>query len=137
MKLSNQRPEEVDVNITPMIDIVFLLLLFFMISTSFVRESSLKVDLPEATGEPTEQEQLTIDIVVFTDGTFSINDTVFDDLTHAKIADGLKKAAGKDADPHIIISADASAEYQHVVTIMDTSRQLGYNRLTLATRQPE
>ena len=74
MNLSPQKPEDPDVNLTPMIDVVFLLLLFFMVSTSFIRESSLKVDLPEATGEALVEQGVSIDIIIKTNGDFIIND---------------------------------------------------------------
>jgi biopolymer transport protein ExbD len=118
-----------------MIDVVFLLLLFFMVSTSFIRESSLKVDLPEATGQVLVEKQAPIDIIINADGHFIINETTILEPDNARLAELLKQAVGDRQDPHIIISADANAEYQHIVTAMDTAQQLGYTRLTLATRQ--
>ena len=135
MNLSPQKPEDPDVNLTPMIDVVFLLLLFFMVSTSFIRESSLKVDLPEATGEALVEQGVSIDIIIKTNGDFIINDVTLLDTSRENIAKVLKKIADDNDDPHIIISADANAEYQNIVTAMDTAQQLGYTRLTLATRQ--
>ncbi|MDF1588396.1 MAG: biopolymer transporter ExbD [Gammaproteobacteria bacterium] len=135
MKLSPTTPEEPDVNLTPMIDVVFLLLLFFMVSTSFIRESSLKVDLPEATGEALVEQESPIDIVINTDGTFTINDVVLTKPTKEQLSTELRKTVGDNPDPHIIISADAGSEYQYIVTAMDTAQALGYTRLTLATRQ--
>ena len=135
MNLSPHKPEEPDVNLTPMIDVVFLLLLFFMVSTSFIRESSLKVDLPEATGQTLTEKQAPIDIIINADGHFIINDTTVLAPDNTRLAELLKQAVGDRQDPHIIISADANAEYQHIVTAMDTAQQLGYTRLTLATRQ--
>jgi len=135
VKLSPQKPEEPDVNLTPMIDVVFLLLLFFMVSTSFIRESSLKVDLPEATGEVLVEQEVSIDIVINTNGDFIINKVTLLDNSRENIAEVLKKIAGDNDDPHVIISADADTEYQNIVTAMDTAQQLGYTRLTLATRQ--
>ena len=135
MNLSPQKPEDPDVNLTPMIDVVFLLLLFFMVSTSFIRESSLKVDLPEATGEALVEQEVSIDIIINTNGDFIINDVTLLDTSREKIAAVLKKIAGDNDDPHIIISADADTEYQNNVTAMDTAQQLGYTRLSLATRQ--
>ncbi|MBL4638113.1 MAG: biopolymer transporter ExbD [Proteobacteria bacterium] len=135
MNLSPQKPEDPDVNLTPMIDVVFLLLLFFMVSTSFIRESSLKVDLPEATGEALVEQEVSIDIIINTNGDFIINDVTLLDTSRENIAEVLKKIAGDNDDPHIIISADADTEYQNIVTAMDTAQQLGYTRLTLATRQ--
>jgi biopolymer transport protein ExbD len=135
VKLSPQKPEEPDVNLTPMIDVVFLLLLFFMVSTSFIRESSLKVDLPEATGEAMAEQETPIDIVINAEGKFSINAVSLFDNSREALAKTLKNIAGDNKDPHIIISADANTDYQNIVTAMDTAQQLGYTRLTLATRQ--
>lgn len=135
MNLSPQRSEDPDVNLTPMIDVVFLLLLFFMVSTSFIRESSLKVNLPQATGEPMLEQDKPVDIVIQADGQFLINDEALPVVTVDILRNVLKAAVGDQEDPHIIISADANAEYQHIVTAMDTAQQMGYTRLTLATRQ--
>ena len=135
MKLSPRNSEEPDANLTPMIDVVFLLLLFFMVSTSFIRESSLKVDLPEATGQALSEQEQAIDIVINADGQFVVNTIILDKPSNEQLAKVLKKAVGDNTDPHIIISADANAEYQNIVTAMDTAQQLGYTRLTLATRQ--
>jgi len=135
MKLSANKVEEPDVNLTPMIDVVFLLLLFFMVSTSFIRESSLKVDLPEATGQAMEKQDKAIDIVINSDGHFLINELMLEKPSPEQLAEQLKQIVGDNSDPHIIISADADAEYQHIVTAMDVAQQLNYTRLTLATRQ--
>ncbi len=135
MNLSPKRSEEPDVNLTPMIDVVFLLLLFFMVSTSFIRESSLKVDLPEATGAAMAEQVDPIDIVIQADGKVLVNDQAIANVTPAALAETLKRVVGEQKDPHVIISADAKAEYQLIVTAMDTAQQLGYTKLTLATRQ--
>ncbi len=135
MNLSPKRSEEPDVNLTPMIDVVFLLLLFFMVSTSFIRESSLKVDLPEATGEAMTEQVDPIDIVIQADGKILVNDQAVTNVTSSTLAEALKRVVGEQKDPHVIISADAKAEYQLIVTAMDTAQQLGYTKLTLATRQ--
>lgn len=137
VNLSPQRSEEPDVNLTPMIDVVFLLLLFFMVSTSFIRESSLKVSLPEATGEAMVEQQEPIDIVIQADGQFLINDEALPFVSKDTLSQALRVAVGDQKDPHIIISADANAEYQNIVTAMDTAQQMGYTKLTLATRQKQ
>lgn len=135
MNLSPQRSEEPDVNLTPMIDVVFLLLLFFMVSTSFIRESSLKVNLPEATGEAMLEQEQPVDIVIQADGQFLVNGEALPAVSRDILRNVLKSVVGDNADPHIIISADADAQYQHIVTAMDTAQQMGYTKLTLATRQ--
>ncbi len=135
MKLSPNKLEEPDVNLTPMIDVVFLLLLFFMVSTSFIRESSLKVDLPEATGLALAEQDSPIDIIINAEGQFTVNGVTLINPSTAQLSAHLEQAVGEIEDPHVIISADANAEYQNIVTAMDTAQQLGYTRLTLATRQ--
>lgn len=135
MNISPQKQEEPDVNLTPMIDVVFLLLLFFMVSTSFIRESSLKVDLPQAAGSALIEQAQPIDIIISADGKFIINKITLDNPSSQQLADVLQQAAGDNNDPHIIISADADAAYQNIVTAMDTAQRLGYTKLTLATRQ--
>jgi len=135
VNLAPQSVEEPDVNLTPMIDVVFLLLLFFMVSTSFIRESSLKVDLPEASGQVLAQQEQAIDIIINLNGIFIINGTTLDNPSSEQLSEHLKQAVGDIEDPHVIISADAKAEYQSIVTAMDVAQQLGYSRLTLATRQ--
>lgn len=135
MKLPPRHSEEPDVNLTPMIDVVFLLLLFFMVSTSFIRESSLKVDLPEASGQALAEQETPIDIIIRANGEVLVNETPIAVATRDALRDLLKTTAGDNADPHIIISADANAEYQHIVTAMDAAQLLGFTRLTLATRQ--
>lgn len=135
MKLSPNKLEEPDVNLTPMIDVVFLLLLFFMVSTSFIRESSLKVDLPEATGLALAEQDSPIDIIINAEGQFTVNGVTLINPSTAQLSAHLEQAVGEIKDPHVIISADANAEYQNIVTAMDTAQQLGYTRLTLATRQ--
>ena len=135
MKLLPRNSEEPDVNLTPMIDVVFLLLLFFMVSTSFIRESSLKVDLPDASGQALAEQESPIDIIIRANGEVLVNDIPMTELTRDALRDLLKTTAGDNDNPHIIISADANAEYQHIVTAMDAAQLLGFTRLTLATRQ--
>jgi biopolymer transport protein ExbD len=120
-----------------MIDVVFLLLLFFMVSTSFIRESSLKVNLPEATGEAMLEQEQPVDIVIQADGQFLINGEALPVVSREILQNVLRSVVGDNEDPHIIISADAYAQYQHIVTAMDTAQQMVYTKLTLATRQTQ
>ncbi len=110
MNLAPHATEEPDVNLTPMIDVVFLLLLFFMVSTSFIRESSLKVDLPEASGQVLAGQEQAVDIIINLNGIFIINGTTLDNPSSEQLSDHLRLAVGDNDDPHVIISADAKAE---------------------------
>ena len=135
MKLSPPKADGPDINLTPMIDVVFLLLLFFMVSTSFIRESSLKIDLPEASGQATVVQESSIDIIINTNGHYIINNVILENPSLKQLSTHLQQAVGDNKEPHIIISADANAKYHFIVTAMDIAQQLGYSRLTLATRQ--
>lgn len=136
MKLAPQQSQEPDVNLTPMIDVVFLLLLFFMITTSFVRESALQIDLPQATGEQRDDLE-PINIVISAEGEVLVNDIPIATMTDAVMRRALTEAAGDRDNPQIVISADAESAYQLIITAMDNAQQLGYHRVTLATRQNE
>ena len=138
MKLSFRTQDSPDVNLTPMIDVVFLLLLFFMVSTSFIKESSMKVDLPEANQQAVIDVKVKpIDILIHADGRFEISETILPAPTAEELKQLLQQQVGEQVDPHIIISADAIAQYQDIVTAMDVVQQLGYQRLSLATRQTQ
>ncbi len=132
-----RRKSEVSVNLTPLIDVVFLLLIFFMVSTSFNRETQIKLELPEASGDPLESLPELIEISVDSEGRYFVNakpviNTQIETLMKAIeiVAQGNKKLP-------MVISADASAPYQSVVTAMDASRKSGYYNFTMATRKPK
>ena len=137
MKFRRQAQEEVSVNLTPLIDVVFLLLIFFMVSTTFTRETQLAIDLPEASGEVREQEQKQIEIVISKEGDFAVNGR---SLVNSQL-DTLKSALGKVSDGDsrlpLVITADANTPYQSVVTAMDAAGQLGFANLSMTTRKPE
>ena len=135
MNLQQHKSDDLDVNITPLIDIVFLLLIFFMVSTTFERESEIDVTLPEAAIDaPTEQSDM-IEITISADGVFFINGKRVVNKQVATLKQALLKVANGREDPPIIISADAKATHQAVVTVMDAARQLGFVHLSFATSQ--
>ncbi|MDH5326580.1 MAG: biopolymer transporter ExbD [Gammaproteobacteria bacterium] len=135
MNLKQSKQEELDVNITPLIDVVFLLLIFFMVSTTFERQSEIEVVLPKAAIDAPQKETFVMEIVINAEGTYFINgkrviNTQIDTLKKAM----LKVANGRE-DPPIIVSADANTTHQSVVTVMDAARQLGFVHLSFATTQ--
>ncbi|MCU7800672.1 MAG: biopolymer transporter ExbD [gamma proteobacterium symbiont of Lucinoma myriamae] len=137
MNFRHRKAEELDVNVTPLIDVVFLLLIFFMVSTTFDRQSELNIELPEASGEISESEKVEIEIFIGPAGKFIINgneviNTQIDTLLRA-----MREAAGDDDDPRIIISADKNATHQAVMTAMDAARQMGFVHITFSAVKPE
>jgi biopolymer transport protein ExbD len=133
----NFRPrpeEEVDVNLTPLIDVVFLLLIFFMVSTTFIRESEIELTLPEASAEIREDPIDTIKIAIDAQGRYFVNGNALINTQLNTIRQALNDARPADAEPVVIISADANATHQAVVTVMDAARQVGMTRITFPTR---
>mgnify|MGYP003648173711 FL=1 len=133
----NFRPrgeEEVDVNLTPLIDVVFLLLIFFMVSTTFIRESEIELTLPEASAEARNDPTDKIDIAIDKSGRFFVNGNALINTQLATIRQALNDAKPDEGDPIVIISADAAATHQAVVTVMDAARQAGLNRITFPTK---
>ena len=134
MKLSSQSRPEPDVNLTPLIDVVFLLLIFFMVSTSFVKQSQITIRLPEAEStamveEPPEQ----IDIMITEQGTYLVNGRELINNRPETIRNALQRVSAGTTDLPLTISADANARHQHVVTAMDVAGRLGFVRISIAT----
>jgi biopolymer transport protein ExbD len=134
VKLSTQSRPEPDVNLTPLIDVVFLLLIFFMVSTSFVKQSQITIRLPEAEStavveEPPEQ----IDIMITEQGTYLVNGRELINNRPETIRNALQRVSAGNTSLPLTISADANARHQHVVTAMDVAGRLGFVRISIAT----
>lgn len=132
----HRRKEELTLNLTPLIDVVFLLLIFFMVSTSFNRESQLALNLPNADGQPAETEQQLAEISIDVNGNYFINGLGLVDNSRDTLMRALNKLSADKTQP-LIISSDAKASYQAVITAMDAAGLAGFNNLSLATRQAE
>ena len=137
MKFRRQKRSQDGVNLTPLIDVVFLLLIFFMVSTTFTKETHLVVDLPEADGESSETQPETIDIVIEEDGTYRVNGRVLVNRKIETLMAALKGLAGDETETALSITADANATHQAVVTAMDAAGRTGFIHLSITTRHPE
>lgn len=137
MKFKRQRRRaDVDVNITPLIDVVFLLLIFFMVSTTFIRESHLSLNLPEASAEPGDPIASQVEILISADGQYSVNDRSLVNNRIETLIRALQEVAAGDHRRPLIITADAETPHQAVIRAMDAAGQLGFAQLSLTTRQP-
>lgn len=136
MKFTRQRSQEVGVDLTPLIDVVFLLLIFFMVSTTFTRESHLQVELPEASGEPAETSELQqIDLVINAEGQFTLNDRPLVNNRRETLERGVRELAEGDNALPFIITADARTPHEFVVRAMDAAGRLGFARLSITTER--
>ena len=137
MKFNRSKREELAINMTPLIDVVFLLLIFFMVTTTFSRETRLLVNLPEANAEAAESNPAQIEILVGRDGSYSINGRALVNSRLQTLVQGLEIESGGDRSLPILLIADAEATHQSVVTAMDGIGQSGFTRLNIATQRPQ
>ncbi|MBQ13315.1 MAG: biopolymer transporter ExbD [Gammaproteobacteria bacterium] len=136
MKFKRTNREELAINITPLIDVVFLLLIFFMVTTTFTRESRLIVTLPEADTPLVDSQTDVIEIVVLRDGSYAINGRSLVNSRIETLMRGLELESGGDRSLAVLLIADAQATHQSVVTAMDGIGQSGFTRLNIATQRP-
>ena len=137
MNFNPRHREEPDVILTPLIDIVFLLLIFFMVSTTFQKDSALAIDLPKATTEPMDTPKQPIEIAVDVQGRYYVDGIQLVNTQQETLRKALKQAVGDQTSPQVVINADANATVQSMITVMDTARQLGLVNLTFPTQLVE
>lgn len=134
MKLSLRPRAQPEVNLTSLIDVVLLLLIFFMVSTSFVKQSQISIRLPEADSAAiVEETPQQIDIMITESGTYLVNNRELINNRPATLRNALQKVSAGDNQLPLTISADANAKHQHVVTAMDVAGRLGFTQISIAT----
>jgi biopolymer transport protein ExbD len=138
LNLRPRRPEPPDINLTPLIDVVFLLLIFFMVSTTFKEDARIQLRLPEAQGEeaPAEEAESMV-ILIDRAGTFYVNDRQVVDTRLDTLKKAIAGAVGADRDLAVILKADAATPHQAVMTAMDAASQLGLVRFSFAATRPD
>ena len=136
MKLQKREKEEPAVDLTSLIDVVFLLLLFFMVSTTFDHQSVLQVDLPEASAvdAPIDRPE-TLELVIDANGLMFLNDRRLVDSKERTIKAAFNEVIGDDRDLPLILRADRETPHHFVVTVMDVAAQLGFRNLSIATQK--
>jgi len=140
MRFRPRTDEDPQLNITPLIDVVLLLLVFFMVSTTFSRESRLAIELPEAGAPDSVQEQRPLEVEISADGRYAIRGPAEPELRTLRSSDtetlrrALQQAMGGDRELVTVIRADRATPHEAVVRVMDTARRLGITHLTFATQ---
>ncbi len=134
MILRRRLRNEPEVNLTSLIDVVLLLLVFFMVSTSFVRQAQLKVRLPAASSEVEPAQMMPLlEIIITAEGDFWVNDRQLINNDPKTLRIALADVAGKDRDLPVTIRADARSTHQDVITAMDVVARLGFSQVNIAT----
>jgi biopolymer transport protein ExbD len=137
MNLHPRSLDEPSINLTSLIDVVFLLLIFFMVSTSFTKESEMKISLPEALTEAPASLDPSLEIIVTADGKYFLNDKELINSDPATLRAAVSREAGDERGMPITIRADGNATHQSVVTAMDVVGRLGFANLNIVTVTPK
>jgi biopolymer transport protein ExbD len=135
----NFRPgsrDEPEINLIPFIDILLVVLIFLMLTTTYSKFTELKVNLPVADAEAQRQNPKEVIVAVGSDGRYAINQTVLDGVSVEQLTRALADAAQNNREMVVIISADATATHQSVINVMDAARRAGLVQITFATQQP-
>jgi len=134
MKLSLRVRTQPEVNLTSLIDVVLLLLIFFMVSTSFVKQSQINISLPQADSSTiVEEPPEKIDIMITENGTYLVNGLELINNRPETIRNTLQKVSAGNNKIPMTISADANAKHQYVITAMDVAGRLGFSQISIAT----
>ena len=135
MNFKRQSGHEVSVDLTPLIDVVFLLLIFFMVSTTFTKESHLEIDLPQSSADPAKPSVKEIEVIINAKGEYSVNDRSLVNNQEETLKKAVQKLSAGDNKIPFIITADAKTSHEFVVRVMDVAGQLGFVQLSITTQR--
>ncbi len=136
LNMRPRRHQPVEPNLTPLIDVVFLLLIFFMVSTTFDRETQIKISLPEAGGEQVaDREQDVIELIVDASGNYYLGEFPVINTRLETLRRAIEKQAGEQRDQPFVIRADARAPHQAVMRALEAAGQLGFENITFPAMQ--
>lgn len=134
MRIRDRRAEDVpEINLVPLIDVILVLIIFFVVTTTFDLRSTLKLELPRADARPAESESTALTVLVNADGRYFIEDREVLRTDVDAIKATILEVAGDDRERPVLLRADARTPHQAVVTAMDALGQLGFRRLSVAT----
>jgi biopolymer transport protein ExbD len=135
MNFRKARPEDPEINLIPFIDVLLVVLIFLMLSTTYSKFTELQVNLPSADADKPRENPREVIVAVSADGRYSVNGQPVDGRSVELLTAELGKASGGPGDVPVIVSADATAAYQAVVNVMDAARRAGLPRLTFAAQR--
>ena len=134
MRIADHRADDIpEINLVPLIDVVLCLLIFFVVTTTFDARSVLKLELPQADGQPTEASARALSVLVNAEGRYFVGDREVLRTDIESVKDALRDAAGDDRERPVLLRADARTPHQSVVTALDALGQLGFRKVSIAT----
>tara|TARA_B100000029_G_scaffold378211_1_gene372929 strand:+ start:389 stop:811 length:423 start_codon:yes stop_codon:yes gene_type:complete len=134
VKFARRANTDVEINLTPLIDVVFLLLIFFMVSTTFIKETHLSIDLPEALVDPAWVAKEQIEVSITKQGNMAVNGIALINEKHDTLKSALEEVSAGNNATSLIITADAATPHRFVVMAMDVAGQLGFIKLSITTK---
>ena len=126
--------DDPEINLIPLIDVLLVILIFLMVTTTNARFSELKINLPTSGAEQVPNKPKQIEVTVDASGNYQINNTTLTQASIEALAESLKRAADNDNEPVLVINADAKATHQSVINVMEAARLVGMSRITFATQ---
>ena len=138
MNLRPVRKQSPELNLTPLIDVVFLLLIFFMVSTTFQKDAAIEVELPGVspeTSSPQEEPVKSIELTVDRDGNYFVNEKALVNNSMDNLVRAIEREAGERRDMPFIINADADASHQSVIRVMDAAGSSGFQKITFSAKR--
>ncbi|MGA0024861.1 MAG: ExbD/TolR family protein [Burkholderiales bacterium] len=128
--------EEPEINFIPLIDVLLVILIFLMVTTTYSRFAELQINLPTAEADRPPERPAQIDVAIDAKGNYSINKAPVAATNAGMLSDALKRAAGDMKEPVVVINADANAAHQSVVRVMEAAQMAGYPKITFTTQAP-
>jgi biopolymer transport protein ExbD len=128
------QPEEPEINLIPFIDVLLVVLIFLMLTTTYAKLTELKINLPTANAQSAKPRPKELVVLVTADGRYLINQRLVDGRSVEVLAAGLNSATAGARDTVVVVTADASATHQSVINVMDAARRVGLSQLTFATQ---
>jgi len=129
--------DEPEINLIPLIDVLLVILIFLMVTTTYARFAELQINLPEARGDSGQEAPDQIEVVVGADGVYRINDVALGAVDVERLTAALARAAESESEPVVVIGADARATHQAVVRVMDAARRAGLTQISFVTQSTE
>jgi biopolymer transport protein ExbD len=134
MSFRKKQHEEPEINLIPFIDVLLVVLIFLMLTTTYAKFTELKINLPVANAQPSSARPKELLVVVTADGRYAINSHIIEGRSVEQLAASLSSNAGGAKDIVVVVTADATATHQSVINVMDAARRVGLSQLTFATQ---
>ena len=129
-----KKHEDLELNLVPLIDVLLVIIIFLVVSTTFSRFSELKINLPTAEANSPDKKPNVINVSITADGIYSVNETQLPNKSIESIVAALKNSSKGEKEMPVIINADAKCEHQSVINVMEASRQAGLTHITFSTK---